>query len=561
MEHRYSAFLSYSRRDEAVGSWLERALQGYRIPKAFRPIPERRKFNIFRDVHDAELGDYSHVIETALRDSGVLILLCSPASRASAYVAGEIETFIAIHGHTRVIPVLVDGRPNKEVAPDDPVQDQAFPDLLYDYFDEPIAADFRSKPGEGFFARRKRRHEALFQIIAKLLNQPKSDELVRRDRHKRRLVVASVASIGLITAVYGSWMTYDRMPKSGLDPLWKLFESEHDERTRLGLDRLERALAGEVPQKGDGDRLLIGTWNIREFARRQPPHEHARSEEAFSYIAMILSAFDVVAVQEMRGKTNEFEAARNRLLGRLGTHWAYAGSGVTEGNLGNRERLGFFYDRRSVQRSPEMDEVVLPDVLLERVGLERQIARTPLIAGFYTDAFKIALANAHIYYGSSQGDKREIRLREFTALVKYLRSALDGGRLYAGNAMLLGDLNVDRPDAPELQAATEAEFHSPGDLHALPTNMAATRPYDQILFSWNPETEEPCVSGYGVFSLFDKIYRDDQFDAYLPDFEKQLAEVSGSRTRDPKRYYRIWKSYQLSDHSPKWVQLDTECKR
>ena len=178
----YSAFLSYSRKDEKIGAKIEKDIQRYRIPKKFRLDANERSFTIFRDVHDAELGEYNEVIEKALRASEYLIILCSPSSRNSDYVQDEIKNFVEFHGRDCVIPVLVGGRPNKEVKPGDEDQNQAFPDVLYDYFGEPIAADYRPDSDEGYFAKRRNQREAFFQIVAKLLKHSKSDDLVRRDR-------------------------------------------------------------------------------------------------------------------------------------------------------------------------------------------------------------------------------------------------------------------------------------------------------------------------------------------------------------------------------------------
>ena len=197
-------------------------LQRYRIPKKFRLDASKKSFTIFRDVQDAELGDYNEVIEKALQASEYLIILCSPSARNSDYVQDEIKNFIKFHDKDCIIPVLVTGRPNKEVKSDDKDQNQAFPDVLYEYFEEPIAADFRPKTGKGHFAEHRRQREAFFQIVAKLLKQPKSDKLVQRDRRKRQLIFSLSTIIILLGVSFGGWFLYDRMPKSGLDPIWSL---------------------------------------------------------------------------------------------------------------------------------------------------------------------------------------------------------------------------------------------------------------------------------------------------------------------------------------------------
>ena len=558
----YSAFLSYSRKDEVIGAKIEKDLQKYRIPRKYRPDAGIGRFNIFRDVHDAELGEYNEVIDKALQASKFLIILCSPSARDSEYVTNEIKNFVEHHEKDCVIPVLVDGRPNKEVKPNDPDQNQAFPDILYEYFEEPIAADFRPQKGEGYFAKRRRQREAFFQIVAKLLRQPKSDKLVRRDRRKRQLI-ASISTIIIILSVsFGGWYLYDRMPKSGLDPIWLLTKSEHNEHIKSGLNRIARSLEAEVPKKGDSNQLLIATWNIREFATNKRSPSPPRSTEALAYIALIISHFDIVALQELTGNAIEFETAKQKLLDRLGSHWQYAGSGVTEGRLGNRERLGFLFDTRSVQRTGDFDEIVLPKEVMKSVELDRQIARTPVIAEFSTGDHKISLTNAHMYYGMPTGEKRKERLKEFTALIKYLRFVLKGSRLPSDYLILLGDLNFDRPNAPEAPVAQEAGFTFPKNLLAAPTNHTKRHPYDQIILSWNAEAEGPCVISAGVFDVFDSVYRDEDVENYVGMIQAEIANLKSKslQKKDPVIYFKHWRTSKMSDHFPKWIALDFDCR-
>ena len=304
-------------------------------------------------------------------------------------------------------------------------------------------------------------------------------EHFRRDRRKRQLIATISAIIIMLGVSFGSWSLYDRMPKSGLDPIWLLTNNDHNERIKAGLNRISKALAAEIPEKGDSNQLLIATWNIREFATNRRSPSPPRSTEALAYIALIISHFDIVSVQELTGDAIEFETAKQKLLDRLGSHWQYAGSGVTEGRIGNRERLGFFFDTRSVQRTGDFDEIVLPVEVLRSVYLDRQIARTPLIVGFISGDRKISLTNAHIYYGALTGEKRQERLKEFTALIQYLRIVLKSRRLSSDYLILLGDLNFDRPDAPEVSVAQEAGFTFPKNLLTTPSNFIGNRPYDK----------------------------------------------------------------------------------
>ena len=60
---RYKAFISYSHADEAHASWLQRALERYRTPKALRrsrPDLPARLYPIFRDSAELATSTDSH---------------------------------------------------------------------------------------------------------------------------------------------------------------------------------------------------------------------------------------------------------------------------------------------------------------------------------------------------------------------------------------------------------------------------------------------------------------------------------------------------------------------
>ena len=77
----------------------------------------------------------------------------------------------------------------------------------------------------------------------------------------------------------------------------------------------------------------MATWNIREF---DSPKYGPRLPEAMFYIAEIISRFDLVAVQEVRGDL----AALKQLIKVLGDqYWDYLVTDVTLGASGNDERL------------------------------------------------------------------------------------------------------------------------------------------------------------------------------------------------------------------------------
>ncbi len=125
------------------------------------------------------------------------------------------------------------------------------------------------------------------------------------------------------------------------------------QRTLKGLLTLRTKLQEQVPAKTLEANLLLATWNIREFGT---PKYGGRTQEAFYYIAEIISKFDLIAIQEVR----EDLSALDTLMKILGSNWEYIFTDVTEGSQGNGERLAFVFDTRKVKFGGLAGELVLP---------------------------------------------------------------------------------------------------------------------------------------------------------------------------------------------------------
>lgn len=191
---RYRAFISYSHSDEHWARWLQRALEKYRLPKTFRqshPELPARLYPIFRDRDElASAHDLSESIRQAMDDSDALIVICSPAARASYWVNQEILRFRASDRGHRVFCFMVSGSPDPKAA------DCAFPDaLLVDgsgqVLHEPLAADATAK-GDG-------KRNAMLKIAAGLLGVG-VDDLKRRDAQRQARFWAFVALGSLLIA-------------------------------------------------------------------------------------------------------------------------------------------------------------------------------------------------------------------------------------------------------------------------------------------------------------------------------------------------------------------------
>ena len=112
MSTQFTAFISYSHRDSRWAKWVQRAIENYRLPKALASEMGRsRKLGkVFRDREELStgqnLGDH---LTAALDSSDNLIVICSPNSKASPWVAKEIEYFKALGRGDRIFCLLVEG--------------------------------------------------------------------------------------------------------------------------------------------------------------------------------------------------------------------------------------------------------------------------------------------------------------------------------------------------------------------------------------------------------------------------------------------------------------------
>ena len=123
-----------------------------------------------------------------------------------------------------------------------------------------------------------------------------------------------------------------------------------------------------VPRRTKDAGLIIGTWNIRDFDNNKFRHG-PRRRESLHYIAEILSAFDVCALQEV----NEDLGPLKDVIRLMGPGWDFIATDVTVGSSGNRERMAFVFDSRKVRFRHIAGEIVLPKHAL--LPGEQQFAR------------------------------------------------------------------------------------------------------------------------------------------------------------------------------------------
>lgn len=119
-------------------------------------------------------------------------------------------------------------------------------------------------------------------------------------------------------------------------------------RTAQRIKNLKKALRDHFKVSSLGinpsESVRIATWNLREFGGSK---YNGRDFECVYYIAEIISHFDLVALQEIRIDTDDYDDFDN-LLRILGPSWTYIATDVTDGRAGNQERMVFLYNRKKV---------------------------------------------------------------------------------------------------------------------------------------------------------------------------------------------------------------------
>lgn len=195
----YAAFISYRHvpRDQQIARDLQKAIETFRIPKGVAersPYVEqnRRLGRVFQDETElAASPSLPDSIRDALAHSAALIVVCSPDTAHSRWVAQEIELFASQHGRDRIFCVLAEGASNEVVpfALQKRISISSDGSISVEHT-SPLAVDLR----QGADAKSE-----YLRLIAALANCS-YDELVQRNRARRHKRAAGIA-IGTVALV------------------------------------------------------------------------------------------------------------------------------------------------------------------------------------------------------------------------------------------------------------------------------------------------------------------------------------------------------------------------
>lgn len=384
-----------------------------------------------------------------------------------------------------------------------------------------------------------------------------------------------------------------------------------------------------LPEGGREASLVLASFNIRKLGGKKFSDGTPRDTE-IEFMARFCTRCDLVAIQEVQDSLDGLEYLKERVEAQIAGEGEYRllvsdVTGKHPGEAGMGERLAFLYRKHRIRR---MD--LASDISIDRTGVmtrmaknskalqkdladfaaklaeyERKkaagqratmpkldpdefytFARTPHVAAFEAPAandekpLQFMAVNAHLLYGELAQRKAEFR-----ELARWIYSRLkQGKRMFAPNAILLGDLNMDfdDPDADReeineyMKSLNRTIFRSsttdrvylpfidphPATGGVLRSNARLTETYDQIIFfrsaredrmpqvGWKHivpagPTPDPDGFNFGVFNFVELFAQavhgrpyahiardDDDRDAFLGSFDNSV-----------------------SDHMPIWVRL------
>jgi len=311
-----------------------------------------------------------------------------------------------------------------------------------------------------------------------------------------------------------------------------MFHGNLDAETANGLRELRKRIdAANIPSSRLDETIILATWNIREFGKKK------RSAAGIHYIAEILGQFDLIAVTELRDNLGDLK----RVMEILGPYWNVVFSDFNSDARGNRERVGYLFDKRAVVFSglaaePEPPRKKDPNNPGESIPAITWW-RSPYMASFRAGNFDFILLAAHIRWGSGNA----ARIPPLKLLANWVDNRRKEKHVYDKDWIVMGDFNIPKIKSPLFDAVTSKGLSIPTPFldienKALTSNLGRNKRYDQILH-YSRETFS--ITGKaGVLDFFANDWR-------------PLFPASKFPGMTKNKF-----TFQVSDHLPLWVELN-----
>lgn len=251
-----------------------------------------------------------------------------------------------------------------------------------------------------------------------------------------------------------------------------------------------------------GETIRVASFNIQVFGETK-----LQKPQVMDVLARIVRKFDIVAIQEIRSKSQDVLPEFVNLINAQGGQYDFV-IGPRLGNSVTKEQYAYIFDRASVEidRS-QLYTVEDPDNLVQR---------EPLVAWFRVrgpspqEAFTFTLVNMRTEPDAAQ--------QEMNVMADIFRAVRNDGR-GEDDVILLGDFNSDDRHLGSLGKMAGITWV----ISHMPTNTSGNAQYDNIIFDQNATRE--FVGRGGVFD-------------FLREYNLTLEEA-----------------LEVSDHLPVWAEF------
>ena len=185
-----------------------------------------------------------------------------------------------------------------------------------------------------------------------------------------------------------------------------------------------------------------------------------------------------------------------------------------------------------------------------------QLWRTPFIVGFKAGWSRFMLSTVHILWGGAKANSAA-RVREIREIAQFLKKRTQDPTAWARNLILLGDFNIFGTEDETFKQLIDAGFVVPEQLLEYRSNAERTRHYDQIAFRVQPGRLDQ-TGRAGVFNFYDVVFRKEDkphYMEYMTEYDHKKDGTPRSEKSKKNYYQTYWRTHQMSDHLPMWVEL------
>jgi hypothetical protein len=298
-----------------------------------------------------------------------------------------------------------------------------------------------------------------------------------------------------------------------------------------GLKEIDKRIGASIPPSQLDETLNLCTWNVRELGKKP------RTEAAIHYLAEILGRFDVVSLLELRDNLEDLK----HIMDILGPYWRVVYSDYVADSKGNDERVAFLYDKRACTftgLAAEPDPPRVEDPVTHEVRPAVAWWRSPYMASFRAGDFDFVVLSAHVRWGKTvAGRKMEVEM-----LGDWVAKRVEEKHVEDQDFILTGDFNIASVNDDIYKKLQGKGLVMPQATMRVPaTNLKRDAHYDQILHF--PKYTKNVFTDHG--GILD--FAAGGWEALFPKTEPEYARFTGDAY-----------TFQLSDHFPLWVQINTD---